>query len=117
MRKTTKKKGSDKEDMGKLLFSALSALEEEEGIPYTDAKEMVETALLASYNSQMGIPRSVKLKDTRPESEEAAGTHIVMDQKKRTIRMYQASGAGSRPGAGLISPRTRPACGGGWSAS
>ncbi len=89
MGKTTKKKGSVKEDMGKLLFAALSALEEEEGIPYADAKEMVETALLASYNSQMGIPKSIKLKDTRPESEEAAGTHIVMDQKKRTIRMFR----------------------------
>lgn len=89
MKRTTKKKGSDREDMGKLLFAALEALEEEEGIPYRDAKEMVETALLASYNSQMGIPRSVKLKDTRPEDDSAPGTHIVMDPKKRTIVMFR----------------------------
>ncbi len=91
MAKTTKKKDPEKVDwgkaLGKLLFPALADLRDEEGIPEQAAREMVETALLASYNSQMGFPRSVKPKDTRPESADAAGLHVIMDPKKKTIQL------------------------------
>ena len=60
--------------MSSEFFNALETLEREKGIPKDYMLERVEAALVSAYKRDMGGNSNVK---------------VVIDQKKRTIKVYQ----------------------------